>query len=146
MKKKYIFLAIFALIIVLVYFLSQVSFDRDTNQAKSVAKNYYKYLNNKNEQEFIKTVSNHRKSQGFVTIKTSKLLWIKEANLDLRYSYLKTGIGKTEKPYAVRVFDVIIYESYKIKGPEDNGIKRLKITLTKEQKSSPWLVTSIGRG
>lgn len=148
MKKRFTFLSIIVVIIVLFYFLSQVSFNSDTNQAKQAVYNYTKYLNNKNKSEFKKTISKSMfdESLEFENLKGIKLLWIREAPSSFRDSYMKTGLGKTEKPYEVKVFKIIIYKSYKKVGPENNGLHSKNIYVTKEQKNSPWLISAIGQG
>lgn len=131
-KKKHfktiLFISIFALLAWLFYFVPQISFDRDTNDAKKVVKAHFNYYNSENT-KFI------------------KLLYIKAAP-ELISDYRNYGYGAVEKPYNVRVFNITYVQIYKNNklAPDPSVLKSKHITVTKRTKGSPWLVIGIGEG
>jgi hypothetical protein len=156
-KKKFkliLFISIFCLIVSLFYCVPQISFNSDTNAAKSVVKEYFKYYNSGNIDSVVKTLSgqlavmsNSGISYDIKNTRFVKLLYIKDAP-KLISGYRTNGLGATENPYDVRVFNITfikIYKNHKL-SPAESGLRSIHINVTKKTKDSPWRITSMGEG
>lgn len=151
LKKKNYILLIFIAIVILIYFLSQMTFSKDTNDAIKVIKQYFRYMDSGNKEAALNLQSKMRRNPESLEWQTRdciKLIWLREGSEALKISYMNYGLGKVEKPYDARVFHIVYYEHNK-KGtvmPEGNGIKFKYISVTKKSKDSPWLISDIGEG
>lgn len=151
LKNKIYTLLIFAAIIFLCYFLSQMTFNKDTNDAIKVVKEYFRYMDNGNKEAVLNLESQIGTNSELVEFQIRdciKLIWLRDGSRALRANYMNYGLGKIENPYDVRVFHIVYYEHYK-KGsilPEGNGIKFKYISVIKKTKNSPWLISGMGEG
>lgn len=158
-KMKYSKISIFIAVIsflTLLYCVPQVSYNSysDTNAAKEVVKDYFKYFNNHDVKGVIKTLAGFLSddSRGDISYdikntKFIKLLYIKNAS-NLISSYMKNGLGSIEKPYKARVFNITYFVWCKNgKILQDGvGLQSIHINVTKKTMSSPWKITSMGEG
>jgi hypothetical protein len=152
--KTFLITSIFVLIISLFYYVPQISFNGDTNAAKKVVREFYKNYNSGNIDGVIKTltgpiadISNGGISNDIKNTRFVKLLYIKDAP-ELISDYRTHGLGINEKPYNVRVFNIIflkIYRNDKL-SPVNSGLRYIHIDVTKKTKDSPWRITSMGEG
>jgi hypothetical protein len=152
--KTILFISIFCLIVSLFYYVPQISFNKDTNAAKNVVKEFFKNYNNGNIEGVMKTlsgpiadISNGGISNDVKNTRFVKLLYIKEAP-ELISGYRAHGLGITEKPYNVRVFNITFIKIYKNDklAPAQSGFRSIHINVTKKTKDSPWKITSMGEG
>lgn len=150
--KKSLILIAFVFILSLFYFIPQISFNNDTNAAKKVVREYFQYTNNGNVNAVIKTMTGtYEHGEGLVdeinNTRFVKLLYVKDAP-GLVSSYMNNGIGAIEKPYEVRIFNIIFYKLYKNQklSPVKSGIRSIHIDVTKVTKDAPWRITGMGEG
>lgn len=110
-KLKSIITVIVVLITIMIsiFYLSQISFDKDTNAAKSTVQEYFKYQNKHDKSRYLSTlpIRNRIWAADLSKFNYVKLYWIKQGSYKLVKSYMKDGIGKVEHPYNVKVFHII---------------------------------------
>lgn len=147
MKKGTLILFIVMLLILLVYYVPQISFDKATNEARGVIKKHVEYINNKNWEEYtaivvdmLDKIPDHVKTADDV-----KILWIINSR-----KKLTTKLLRKEMPiYDVRVFKVVYYIKNKNLENQDlaknlTGIQIEDVVIVKETKESPWLYGPLG--
>lgn len=151
-NKKSAFLIALIIILALYYYLSQISFNSDTNAAIKVVKRYFNYTNKGNINAVMNLLSGpfaDKKSVEYDINNTRfvKLLYIKEAP-ELISGYMSNGLGAIENPYEVRSFKIIflkIYKNGKL-SPVKSGIRNIYIYVTKKSKNAQWRITDMGEG
>lgn len=147
MKKRNVILLISLLLMVLVYFVPQISFDKTTNMARNLIRKHADYINNKDwdaytaiADELLVPVPHHVK-----TIDNVKILWI----INSKKKVTARRIGREVPIYDSRVFKVVYY--IKNKSLEETvtykraaGIVIDNVVIVKETKESPWLFGPLG--
>jgi hypothetical protein len=147
MKKRNAILFIGMILIVLVYFVPQISFDKTTNEARSLIRKHAGYINNKDWEAYtaiadklLVPVPHHIK-----TIDNVKILWI----INSKKKVTARRLGREVPIYDSRVFKVVYY--IKNKSLEDaetykraTGIVIDNVVIVKETKESPWLFGPLG--
>ncbi|MBL4931863.1 DUF4829 domain-containing protein [Clostridium paridis] len=121
--------------------------------SKQVVENYFKYRNEKNKKEILKTLTKWHDAPnvvwGFENLDNIKIVDIKEENSkDVRNGYLQNGRGSVNNTTEnnLKVYKVK-YEVKYLKdgvGPQDSGVYDWWFFVIRENENSPWLIDDMG--
>jgi hypothetical protein len=158
MKKSYVILLISTLLLILIYFVPQVSFDKATNDAKNIVRRQAECINNNDWEQYLTIMrpmplgvgNNEKIPEDVKIINNVKTLWMSKSKkkVTMKLVYDSDSIHKIPV-YDARVFNVVYY----IKN--ENGVKSkiaekgrkiifTEVLVVKETKESPWLYSSLG--
>lgn len=147
MKKSYVILLISTFLLILSYFVSQVSFDKTTNEARKLIMKHAEYINNKNWEGYVTIVDDmlDKIPSHVKTIDNIKVLWIGNSKKKITTKLLP----EKKLIYDARVFRVVYFiKNSNITNPElaksVTGIAIDDVVIVKETKESPWLYSSLG--
>jgi hypothetical protein len=158
MKKRWPFVIILIFLLTLIYFVSQVSFNKGTNEAKKIVKRQAECINNNDWEQYL-AITKHRPlgvgSKEIIPdhvkiIDNIKILWMRKSKKKITMKLVYDSIGIHKVPvYDAKVFNVVYYltnENGAKSMIAENGRKILveEVLIVKETKESPWLYSLLG--
>ncbi|WP_238881704.1 DUF4829 domain-containing protein [Clostridium sp. YIM B02551] len=156
MKKRVFAIALFLVIVIGGYYVVQgltSNSNKKSLDPKQVVENYFKYRNEKNKKEILKTLTKWHDAPNtvwnFENLYSIKIEDIKEENSEnVRKGYLQNGRGSVNNTTEnnLKVYKVK-YEVKYLKdgvGPQDSGVYDWWFFVIRENENSPWLIDDMG--